>query len=153
MSKHILLSPTTNVVLILLWAIVIVFLLLIVQPPLPVALAMVGGVLGSVAGVMQHLSIAQGGEGFVAASFLMGVRRAFTSTRWGRRYIMWLYFCKLTLIVIAFLLIRSPLYRVVMGYLVAYVSLMFVRDLLTLRDTFTLHRLEINTQGRRPELS
>jgi hypothetical protein len=81
-ESHACLSPTTNVVLILLWATVIVFLLLIVRSRLPVSLAIVGGVLGLAAGVMQHLSIKQGAEGFVAASPFIGVRRAFTSTRW-----------------------------------------------------------------------
>jgi hypothetical protein len=71
----------------------------------------------------------------------MGVRRAFTSTPWGRKYIAWLYFCKVVLLLIAFLMIREPIFRVVLGYLAAYCSLMLVRDAVTLRDTYLLHSL------------
>jgi hypothetical protein len=91
---------------------------------------------------MQHLSIAEDPSRFVAASSLMGVRRALTRTAWGRKYIAWLYFCKGALLLIAFLLLREPLYRVVLGYLAAYFSLMLVRDAVTLRDTYILQRLE-----------
>jgi hypothetical protein len=71
----------------------------------------------------------------------MGVRRAFTGTPWGRKYIAWLYFCKVVLLLIAFMLIREPLYRVILGYLAAYFSLMLIRDAVTLRDTYVLHKL------------
>ena len=71
----------------------------------------------------------------------MGVRRALTATAWGHKYIAWLYFCKVVLLLIAFLLLRGPLLRVALGYLGAYFSLMLVRDAVTLRDTYVLHRL------------
>lgn len=71
----------------------------------------------------------------------MGVRRALTSTAWGRKYIAWLYFCKVALLLVAYMLIREPLYRVVLGYLAAYFALMLVRDAVTLKDTYVLHRL------------
>jgi hypothetical protein len=101
---------------------------------------------------MQHLSIGQDPSRFVAASSLMGVRRALTSTAWGRKYIAWLYFCKVVLLLIAFLWIREPLFRVVLGYLAAYFSLMLVRDAVTLRDTYVLHRLG-NPSTAPPEIS
>ncbi len=106
-----------------------------------------------VAGVLQHLSIKQAPDGFTTASSLLGVRRAFTSTPWGQKYIAWLYFCKLALILIAFVLIRGPLYRIVLGYLVSCASLMFVREAVTLRDTFELHRLGTGAPGTHPEIS
>ena len=90
---------------------------------------------------MQHLSIGHDPRGFLAASSLMGVRRALTNTVWGKRYVAWLYFSKVALALIAFLLIRNPLPQVLFGYLAAYFSLMFVRDIITLRDTFALHGL------------
>jgi hypothetical protein len=82
----------------------------------------------------------------------MGVRRALTSTAWGRKYIAWLYFCKVVLLVIAFVLIREPIYRVVLGYLGAYFSLMLVRDAVTLKDTYVLHRLATPSSAP-PEIS
>ncbi len=40
-----------------------------------------------------------------------------------------------------FLLVKTPLFRVVLGYAVAYISFMLIRDILTLKDTFTLRTL------------
>jgi hypothetical protein len=140
-KAHATLSPRTNMLLLFVWAMGVVLAFLLVQPRLPVALALAGGLLGAVAGTMQHLSISQDPSRFVAASSLMGVRRALTSTAWGRKYIAWLYFCKAVLLLIAFLLIREPLSRVLLGYLAAYCSLMLVRDAVTLKDTYVLHRL------------
>ena len=123
------------------WAIVIACDFLIILPPLPFALAIAGGLCGVLAGIMQHLSIRHDPRAFLAATSLMGVRRALTNTVWGRRYIVWLYFSKFALIVIALLLCRKSLLQVLFGYLTAYLSLMLVRDIITLRDTFILHRL------------
>jgi hypothetical protein len=128
-------------ILLFVWAIAIAFAFLIVQPRLPLTLALAGGLFGALAGVLQHLSLTQDPRKFLAASSLMGVRRALTSTAWGRKYIAWLYFCKVVLLLIAFMLIRQPLYRVALGYLGAYFSLMFVRDAVTLRDTYVLKKL------------
>jgi hypothetical protein len=130
----------------------VIFAFLIVEPRLPLTLGLVGGLLGALAGTMQHLSISQDPSRFTAASSLMGVRRALTSTAWGCKYIVWLYFCKVALLLIAFMLIREPLFRVVLGYLAAYFSLMLVRDAVTLRDTYVLHRLG-NPSSAPPEIS
>jgi hypothetical protein len=83
----------------------------------------------------------------------MEIRRAFASNPWGRKYIGWLYFSKVTLFLIAFVLIRGPRYRVVLGYLVAFLSLLLVRDSVTLRETFALRRLEGIAPGTSPETS
>ena len=140
-KTHTTLSPRTNLLLIFIWAIVIVSAFVVVQPRLPFTLAIAGGLCGALAGVMQHLSIRRDPRGFLAASSLMGVRRALTNTAWGKRYIAWLYFSKFALVLITFLLIRKPLPQALFGYLTAYFSLMLVRDIITLRDTFALHAL------------
>jgi len=75
-KSHASLSPRTNLMLIFVWAAAIISAFLNVQPRLPFAIALTGGVLGAVAGLMQHLSIGQSPERFNAASSLMGVRRA-----------------------------------------------------------------------------
>ena len=151
-KSHATLSPRTNVLLLFVWAMGVVFAFLIIQPRLPIALGLAGGLLGAIAGTMQHLSISQDPSRFVAASSLIGVRRALTSTAWGRKYIVWLYFCKVVLLLIAFLLIWEALFRVVLGYLAAYFSLMLVRNAVTLRDTYVLHRLG-NPSTAPPEIS
>jgi hypothetical protein len=90
---------------------------------------------------MQHLSINHDPHGFVASASLMGVRRALTNTAWGRKYIAWLYLSKFALVLVAFLLLKGPLDRVLLGYVTAYFSLMLVRDAITLKDTFALSAL------------
>ena len=142
MSKtHSTLSPITNILLIVAWGAAAIIFLVVIEPHIPIALAVAGAVLGAVGGVMQHLSFTQASAGFAAASSLMDVRRALTATTWGRRYIYWLYFSKIVLVALAFWLVRSPILSVVFGYLTGYAALMFVRDLITLRDTFVLSHL------------
>ena len=151
-KTHTTLSPRTNLMLISIWAIAVGCAFVIVQPRLPFTLAILGGLCGAVAGIMQHLSIRQDPRGFLAASSLMGVRRALTNTAWGRKYIGWLYFSKVALIFVAFLLLKSPLYRVLLGYLAAYSSLMLVRESITLKDTFALYSLSDGATST-PEIS
>jgi hypothetical protein len=150
-KSHASLSPWTNLLLIVVWTIVVAYLL--VHLRLPLTMAFSGGVLGAVAGVMQHQSISRSPEEFRTASSLMGVRRAFTSTPGGRKYIGWLYFGKLTLLVIAFLTIHAPFVRVIQGYLAGYFSLMLIRDVVTLRDTFALNRLGSVDSDASPNIS
>jgi hypothetical protein len=140
-KTHASLSPKINVLLIFIWALVATALFFFIKPQIPFTLAISGGVLGVLCGLMQQLSFEQAKSGFVKASSLMDVHRAFTSTKWGRRYIYWLYFCNFILIALAFILIGSPFFQVLLGYFAAYTSLMFVREVVTLRDTITLHCL------------
>ena len=149
-KPHSSLSPTTNILLIFAWAAVAAAFLFVVQPHAPIALAVVGAVLGAVGGIMQHLSITQASNGFSAAATLLEVRSALKATPWGSRYIRFLYFSKFVLIALAFVLIRQPLYGVIFGYLAGYFSLMFVREVITLRDTFFLHRLSTNAPSSEP---
>ena len=151
MSKpHSSLSPTTNVLLIFAWAAVAAVFLFVVEPHAPVIIAVVGAVLGAVGGVMQHLSFTQATKGFSAASTLPEVRSAFKATTWGTRYIRFLYFSKFVLIALAFVLVRQPLFAVIFGYIAGYFSLMFVREVVTLRDTFLLHRLSTHAPNSEP---
>jgi hypothetical protein len=143
---HASLRPTFNILFIILWAVIAVFFLFIAKPHVPLTLAIVGAGLGALAGLMQHLSFAQATDKFIGSSSFLEVRRALKATPWGSRYISWLYFCKSTLIVIALVAIRGPFFQVVSGYLGAYFTLMFVRDLVTLRDTIVLNRIADSSQ-------
>ena len=154
MSKpHSSLSPTTNVLLIFAWAAVAAIFLFVVEPRSPVMLALVGAVLGAIGGVMQHLSFAQATKGFSAATSLLEVRSALKATTWGTRYIRFLYFSKFVLIALSFVLVRQPFLAVIFGYLAGYFSLMFVREVVTLRDTFFLHRLSTNAPNSEPNVA
>jgi len=129
------------------WALVIAFAFFLVIPRLPFMLAIAGGLLGGIAGVFQHLSIQQNPDGFLSASSLMGVRRGLSSNRWGRTYIASVYVSKIALALLAFVLVRAPIYRILFGYVAGYVSFMLIRDVLTLRDTFALRRLRSGVLG------
>ncbi len=89
---------------------------------------------------MQHWSITQVPNQFVTASDMIEVRRAFKGTIWGKRYISWIYFSKITLAILSLVLIHSPLFHVILGYIAGYMAFMFVRELITLPDAFYLKR-------------
>lgn len=149
MSKpHTSLSVTTNLLLIPVWAAFAALFLFVVEPRAPLSIALAGVVLGVAGGIMQHLSFGQASAAFTAATTLIEVRKALTATTWGRRYIRFLYASNLLLITLAFLLIRQPLLAIIFGYIAGYFSLMFAREIVTLRDTFQLQRLSSNEPER-----
>ena len=113
----------------------------LIEPHTPITLGIIGAVLGAIAGVMQHLSVREASTAFTTASSLLEVRSVLKTTTWGRRFIYFLNLCKLLLLVVEFELVREPLFAVLSGCLAAYFSLMLV----TLRDTFFLHRLSANS--------
>jgi hypothetical protein len=123
---------------IILWAMAAALFFFVVEPRVPIVLGIAGGGCGAIAGLMQHLSLTQARDKFAAASSLLEVRRAIENTSWGSRYILWLYSCKIALIILAVLIIRKPLLQIAFGYLAAYASLMLVRELVTLRDTIAI---------------
>jgi hypothetical protein len=143
MSKtHASLRPVNNILFMILEAVAAALFLFVLEPRVPITLAVFGGGLGAVAGLMQHMSFAQARDRFAVASSLLDVRRALKETSWGSRYILWLYSCKAALIVSAAVIIRRPLLQIIFGYLTAYASLMFVREVVTLKDTLALSRLD-----------
>ena len=143
-KPHASLSPRTNILLIFVWAGVAVAFFFVIEPHTPITLGIIGGSLGAIGGFMQHLSLRQASAGFTTASSLLEVRSALKSTTWVSRYIRFLYFTKLLLVIVAFVFIRQPLLGVLFGYLAAYFAMMFVREIVTVRDTFFLHRLSRN---------
>ena len=151
MSKpHASLSITTNLLLIPAWAAVAAVFLLVTEPRAPIALAAVGAVLGAIGGIMQHLSFTQATGHFSSATSLLEVHNAFKATVWGRRYVRFLPFSKLVLIAVAFTLVHQPFLGVIFGYFAGVFSLMFVREIVTLRATFLLHRLSTNAPHSEP---
>ena len=140
-KSHSTLSPITNILLIFAWAAVAALFFFVVEPHAPTILGVAGAVLGAVGGVMQHLSFREASNGFSAASTLLEVRSAFKATVWGTSYIRFLYISKLVLIALAAGLVRHPLLAIVFAYCGGYFTLMFMREVITLRDTFFLRSL------------
>ncbi len=56
MKTHASLSPTINILLILMWASIVAMFLFAIEPRVPLALVIVGGACGAVAGLMQHIA-------------------------------------------------------------------------------------------------
>jgi len=100
-----------------------------------------GAILGAIAGMMQHLSVKQASGNLSAAASFLDVRRAFKTTSWGRRYIIFLYISKVILGVAAVVLVRELSIGLVFNHLAGYFTLMLVREIVTLRDTFYLASL------------
>ncbi len=117
------------------------FAFLVLSPHLPFELDVVRGFLGATAGIFQHLSIKQNPAGLLSASSLMEVRRGFTSIGGNAPILHFIFISKAVFAFFAYALIVAPIYRVVLGYVVAYVCFMIVRDVLTMKDTFTLRSL------------
>ena len=137
---HASLSPTTNMLLIGLWGFAALVLLATLQMQNALALAGAGGLLGAIGGTFQHLSLRDAMTDFAGASSLMDVRRAMSRTTWGRRYIVWLYTSKFILIVLAATLVEHAVTPIIIAYVGSYMCLMFVRELVTLRDLFALRQ-------------
>ncbi|MGB8353480.1 MAG: hypothetical protein WCD79_06305 [Chthoniobacteraceae bacterium] len=140
-KTHTSLSPVTNILLTITWGGIAALLFFVIRPHVPFIIAVVGAGLGIAGGIMQHLSIKEAASRFLGTSSLMEVRRAFKTTTWGSRYIAWIYISKIVLALLSIILIRSPLYSVVIGYIAGYMSFMFVREIITIRDAFYLHGL------------
>jgi len=136
-----LLSPAKHIFLTIVWAVFAAIFFFVFEPPVPFTIALVGTVLGTIGGVMMHLSFNQAADRFAAASSVLDVRRTFKSTSWGCRYILWQTFSNIILVVIAFLYIRQPLLSVLWGYIAGLMPLGFMRELVTLRDSFSRKRL------------
>jgi hypothetical protein len=149
-KAHWSLSPIVNILLIPLWAIVGGLFVFLLDVPAKFALPAAGAVLGIIGGIMQHLAVAQASAAFGGAPSLLEVRRCLNSTPWGRRYIFFLYLSKAVLVALALLIIRGPLLRLFFGYVAGYFSLMFTREIITLRDTFRLHDIAANERPNGP---
>lgn len=143
-ALHASLAPKTNVILVIAEGVAVALLFIFYTPRIPLSIAAAGAALGAIAGVMQHLSFSQASNGFLDAASLMDVRRALKGTLWGSRFIFWIYFSKVILVVLAIVVIRSSLFNVLFGYVAGYISFMFIRELITLRDIFALNRLISN---------
>jgi hypothetical protein len=134
---HATLKPATNIKLMVVWAVLAV-LVTVIGSPTPWIFLLAGAVFGAVAGWMQLLAFREASGAMLAAQTAMEVRRALSSSRWGRRYLVTLWVGVLFLFVLAAYLLRG---RAFIGLLAGYSAFAFTRELLTLRGTFELKRL------------
>jgi hypothetical protein len=121
------LKPRTNMALVFVSAGVAVTALLFTRP-VPVTPALIGALLGGLAGVLQSRSMRAAPSTFQQAQTAMDVRRALTSTVPGKRAIQVQW-------VGAFILLGAGLWigNPLGGWVTGYALLMCARDLVALR--------------------
>ena len=92
------LKPSTNIVMILLWGFLACFAAFISTPQsfLVVVVGLIFGILG---GVMQWLAFAESKEKFLNASTMLEVRKKLKETKWGKRYVPFLWLGNFVLVV------------------------------------------------------
>lgn len=134
-KPHASLKASTNILLILVWGMVTVALLLFLEP-FPILIVMAGIVFGLAGGLMQAYSFKESKVSFKSAKTMMEVRKAIKNTKWGKRYIVFLWFGYISLVTIAFTSTNDPLLSVLAGYFL----LMFIREIITLKPTIELNR-------------
>ena len=140
---HSTLKPSTNIVMILLWGIFAV-LTAVISRPYSYPAVFVGLVFGVFCGIMQSLAFSESKSDFLHASTMIDVRRKLKNTKWGKRYIPFLY---LGNIIIVAVVVTQRKGNLIFENMAGYFSLMFVRELITLKPTFELAELS----KKRPE--
>ena len=133
-KPHTTLKTSTNVIFILIWGSVVVLILLMLNP-WPISILVIGAVLGMVGGLMQTLSFKESKSSFKEAKTMIEVRNSLKNTKWGKRYLVFLWSGNILLVVIAFATTKVPLLSMLLGYF----TLMFARELVTLKSTIELN--------------
>lgn len=130
------LKPRTNAILLVVWGVLAVLSVASLSP-VPWFLVGLSALLGSAAGFVQARSLRSAGIALVAASSLLGVREALSSSPWGRRYLI-LFWCSQALLLVL------SVWRFSEGTLLLFPALYFgfafVRELVSLPATFELKR-------------
>jgi hypothetical protein len=98
--------------------------------------------MGIVGGLMQIKGFNEARESFLNTSSMLEVRAAMKATKWGRRYIYFLWTGNIVLVILALSLTNNPALSVLVGYF----SLMFAREIITLKSTFELYKLSKGVQ-------
>ena len=136
-KPHASLRPATNIVAILAWAIAAGVMSSLVAPR-PFLVMGFGVFLGVIGGYMQVLSFREGRESFLSANSAMDVRRRMKETKWGKKYIYFLWAGGVLLVVVSFLVSTNP----ALAFPAGYFSMMFAREVVTLKPTFELQRMQ-----------
>ena len=87
---------------------------------------------------MQLLSFKEGREKFLQTRTALEVRAKLRETKWGKRYIYFLWFAGAVLVFLSVLISKNPLFSFPAGYF----AMMFVREIVTLKPTLELRRMQ-----------
>ncbi|RPI80030.1 MAG: hypothetical protein EHM45_00425 [Desulfobacteraceae bacterium] len=142
-KTHFTLRPSTNIVLIMLWGTIAVALFFLCNPH-PILIAGVGALLGLVGGIMQTLSFRQARDSFLDTKTMLEVRAKLKSTMWGKRYLHYLWASNIFLVILSFSFSSNPALAILTGFF----SLMFIREIITLKQTFESNRLQYDKKAQ-----
>lgn len=129
-------KPMFNLALVMIWGIAAMVGFFAVSPH-PLLFILVGAMLGLVGGIMQAQSFKEGKENFLNAETMLEVRSQLKATKWGKRYLYWLWGGNILLLVFVIIFSADP----IIAFLVGYFSMMFFREIITLKSTFELNKL------------
>lgn len=135
------LRPGTNIAALVVWAACALMLSVLVSP-LPIVVLCIGALLGVAGGYMQILAFREKRESFLNIATAMDVRRALKETRWGKRYLYFLWTGSFLLVLAAFLTSANP----VLAFPAGYFTMMTAREVLTLGSTFELQRMQASSE-------
>jgi len=96
-----------------------------------------GAVLGLLSGMMQTRGIQEAKGSILDADSMLAVRKRLKTTKWGKRYLYFLWGGSIVLVILSLPYKTNPIF----SFLVGYFTLMFIRDIVTLRSTFELDTL------------
>ena len=109
------------------------------RPPVPIAFPILGAILGSVGGFLQHIRLKRDYNRFGAASSLLEIRRRLAATRTGKLYFYYFWCYIFGMVLLTFAINKSPI-TAVAAFIVAYLLFAAVRELITLRDVFAMRK-------------
>lgn len=134
---HSTLTPSTNVALILTWGL-LAGILAYASRPHSLPIVALAAMLGAIGGLMQCRALTESQPRFTRASTMLEIRRAMMVTKWGRRYIYFLWTGYLILFAGSFAMDRASAPWLCFS---GYFALMFAREIVTLRATMELSRM------------
>jgi hypothetical protein len=138
---HASLSPKSTFTLLAAWAAGAV-VVSIIAPAVPSQLLALGAALGAVLGTMQLRALRESRVALIASRSAMDVRRALAATGSGRAYLYALWGAVVLILAAAYTLPNGGRH---LGALAGYLALAAVRELITLRETFVLQALAIES--------
>ncbi len=143
---HSTLKTSTNVVMIFLWG-VLAGIFAYLSAPYSLLIITIGAILGAIGGTMQYYAFSESKEKFLDASSMLEVRKKLKETKWGKRYIPFLWIGNLVLVATVLIMHRGNMPLEIMA---GAFSLMFIREIITLKPTIEL--AELSKQTPEPKL-
>lgn len=135
---HWCLRVSTNIVFILIWGTLsLIWAINALPHAWEVFVAAI--VLGAISGIMQWKGLNEAKSVFLEAQTRRDVQATFRSTKWGRRYMYFVWGRNILLILLPFAVGGNPNLSILMGFF----TMMFVRELTTFIPTFQLRQFAL----------